>query len=268
MGISVTNCVLAFACCLTQQGLMVAAAQAQQPSVAVEQTGQAVTTKSGVAAGAGTTSPTLTGARRPLYRLCKSDVVAIAFPFSPEFDQTATVQPDGYIALKGANQLPVEGMTVPQLEAAVARAYVGVLHDPQVTVVLQDFDKPYFIVGGEVNHPAKYELRSDISVTEAVAIAGGLTSRAKHSQIVLFRPVADDLVESHLLDVKAMMKSRTLAEDMHLKPGDFFVCTTKSDFENQAVLAYFELELVRESDPVLGGTCAILAKNGEQWRNS
>ena len=41
--------------------------------------------------------------------------------------------------------------------------------------MLQDFDKPYFIVGGEVNHPAKYELRSDIRVTEAVAIAGGLT---------------------------------------------------------------------------------------------
>jgi hypothetical protein len=28
-------------------------------------------------------------------------------------------------------------------------------------------------------------------------------------------------VESHLLDVKAMMKERTLAEDIHLKPGDF-----------------------------------------------
>jgi polysaccharide export outer membrane protein len=215
--------VLALTCCLTQQGLMVAVAQEQQPSVAVEQTGPEATTKSGVAGGAATinSSPALTGVRRPLYRLCKSDVVAISFVFSPEFDQIVSVQPDGYIALKGVRTITAEGSTVPELQAAIERAYVGVLHDPEVTIVLQDFDKPYFIVGGEVNHPAKYELRSDISVTEAVAIAGGLTQRAKHSQVVLFRRVSDDLVESHLLDVKAMMKSRTLAEDMHLQAGDF-----------------------------------------------
>lgn len=220
---SVAYYVLALTCCLMQQGLMVAVAQERQPGVAVEQTGPAVTTKSGVAGGVGTinASPALTGVRRPLYRLCKSDVVAVSFVFSPEFDQTVIVQPDGYIALKGVKPLTAEGATVPELQAAIGLAYAGVLHDPEVTIVLQDFDKPYFIVGGEVNHPAKYELRSDISVNEALAIAGGLTQRAKHSQVVLFRRVSDDLVESHLLDVKAMMKSRTLAEDMHLKPGDF-----------------------------------------------
>ena len=161
---SVAYCVLALTCCSIQQGLMVAVAQEQQPNAAVEQTGPGATTKSGVTDGAGTSSssPALTGVRRPLYRLCKSDVVAISFTFSPEFDQTVSVQPDGYIALKGVKQLPAEGVTVPELQAAIGRAYVGVLHDPEVTIVLQDFDKPYFIVGGEVNHPAKYELRSDI----------------------------------------------------------------------------------------------------------
>jgi polysaccharide export outer membrane protein len=219
---SVVYCVLALSCCSVQQGL-VAVAQEQQPSTAVVQTGPAVTTKSGVADGARNpkSNPALTGVRRPLYRLCKSDVVVVSFTFSPEFDQTVSVQPDGYVTLRGVKQLVAEGATVPELEAAIGRAYTGVLRDPEVTIALQDFDKPYFIVGGEVNHPAKYELRSDISVTEAVAIAGGLTPRAKHSQIVLFRHVSDDLVESHLLDVKEIMKSRTLAEDIRLKPGDF-----------------------------------------------
>jgi polysaccharide export outer membrane protein len=210
--------VLALTCCLLQQGLVAAVAQEQQRSVAAEQTGAAVTNKSGVADGAW--SPALTGVR-PLYRLCKSDVVAISFTFSPEFDQTVSVQPDGYIALKGGKQLSAEGVTVPELQEAIGRAYAGVLHDPEISIALQDFDKPYFIVGGEVNHPAKYELRSDIRVTEAVAIAGGLTARAKHSQVVLFRRVSDDLVESRLLDIKTMMKSRSLAEDIHLRPGDF-----------------------------------------------
>jgi polysaccharide export outer membrane protein len=221
---SVAYYVLALTCCVKQQGLVAAVAQEQQPEVAAEQTGPAVTTKSGVADGVGTTtstSPALTGVRRPLYRLCKSDVVTISFTFSPEFDQTVSVQPDGYVALKGAKPLPAEGLTVPDLQEAIGKAYAGFLHDPEVTIVLKDFEKPYFIVGGEVNRPAKYELRSDLRVTEAVAIAGGLTARAKHSQIVLFRRVSDDLVESRLLNVKAMLVSRNLAEDIHLRPGDF-----------------------------------------------
>lgn len=41
------------------------------------------------------TGPALTGERHPPYRLHKSDVVDVKFTFSPEFDQTATVQPDG-----------------------------------------------------------------------------------------------------------------------------------------------------------------------------
>jgi polysaccharide export outer membrane protein len=202
-----------------QQGLVVAVAQEQQPRLAAEQTGSAVTTKSGVADD-GAWSPALTGARRPLYRLCKSDLVEIHFTFSPEFDQTVSVQPDGYIALRGVKQLSAEGITVPELQEIIGRAYASMLHDPEVSIVLKDFDKPSFIVAGEVNHQGKYELRSDITVTEAVAIAGGLTPRAKHSQIILFRRVSDDLVESRLLDVKSMLKSRTLGEDIHLRPGD------------------------------------------------
>jgi polysaccharide biosynthesis/export protein len=209
--------VLAFTGCLTQQELVVAAQE--QPSVAAGRDEPAAATKSGAADGA--LSPALTGVRRPLYRLCKSDVIAISFPFSPEFDQTVSVQPDGYIALKGAKQVTAEGATMPELQEAIEHTYTGMLHDPEVTITLQDFDKPYFIVAGEVNHSGKYELRSDITAAEAVAIAGGLTTRAKHSQVVLFRRVSDDVVESHLLDMKAMMKSRNLAEDIHLRPGDF-----------------------------------------------
>jgi len=88
--------------------------------------------------------------------------------------------------------------------------------------VLRDFDHPYFIAGGEVGHPGKYELRSDTTIVEAVAIAGGFTGQAKHSQVVLFRHISNDMVEAKLLNVKHMMKSRNLKEDIVLRPGDMF----------------------------------------------
>jgi polysaccharide export outer membrane protein len=209
--------VVLLAGCLVQNVSGVATVHAQQPETTVEQTG-AATAKSGIADGKA--SPALTEARRPLYRLCKSDVLEIAFTFSPEFNQTVTVQPDGYIPLKGADQIYTEGMTVPDLAAGVREAYRGVLHDPEVSVTLRDFDKPYFIAGGEVGRPGKYELRSDTTVAEAVAMAGGFTPRAKHSQVVLFRRVSDEIFESHLLNIKAMLKSRQLQEDMHIRSGD------------------------------------------------
>jgi polysaccharide export outer membrane protein len=174
--------------------------------------------KPGGADGLG--NPTLGGERRPLYRLRPSDVVEISFTVAPEFNQTLTVQPDGYVMLKDAGMVEVQGLNLQQFGEAVQKAYRGYLHDPQAAVTLKEFEHPYFIVGGEVGRPGKYELRSDTTVAEAVQIAGGLTQQAKHSQVVLFRRVNDDLVETRLLNLKKMLKESSLKEDAHLRPGD------------------------------------------------
>ena len=108
---------------------------------------------------------------------------------SPEFNQTVAVQPDGYVTLKGAGTIFVEGQTVPELTETVKAAYAKILHDPVIAIALKDFEKPYFIAAGQVAKPGKYDLRSDLTVTEAVAIAGGFNDKAKHSQVVLFRPL-------------------------------------------------------------------------------
>lgn len=210
--------VVVLLCCIGQQQLVVAAIQEQQVETAVAPVKTTETTKSGTADGE--QSPALTGVRRPLYRIRTTDVIEIDFTFSPQLDQTATVQPDGFIPLQGVEPVYAEGSTLPALQAAIRQAYAGVLHDAVLTVVLKDFDKPYFIAAGEVGHPGKYELRSDTTATEAVAIAGGFTPRSKHSQVILFRKISDDTVESHLLNVKTMLKSRKLGEDVHLRPGD------------------------------------------------
>ena len=204
-------------CALAQQGFV--AAQEQPPREVVGTSGQTAATTAGAADGK--RSPALTGAlRRPLYRLRKSDAIEISFTFAPEFNQTASVQPDGFVTLKGVNSLFVEGMTVPELQIAVRHAYVETMHDPEITIVLKDFDKPYFIAGGQVTHPGKYELRADTTVVEAVEIAGGFSEQAKHSQVVLFRRVSDELFEARLLNVKHMLQARNLGEDLHLQPGD------------------------------------------------
>src|SRR6185437_14086215 len=184
----------------------VAAAAQEQGLKLASANGQPDTARSGAAGDEW--SPALTGERRPLYRLHMSDVVDVSFTFAPEFNQSLTVQPDGFVTLKDVPETYVEGMTLPQLQEAIKLAYAGILH------------KPYFIASGQVSHPGKYELRGDTTVMEALAIAGGMTAQAKHSQVVLFRRVDSGLAETRVLNVKHMQNARDLTEDLHLKAGD------------------------------------------------
>src|SRR6202021_818868 len=110
--------------------------------------------------------------------------------------------------------------TISELPRTTRPAYPKNLHPPIITVRLMEFEKPYFIVGGEVGHPGKFELRGDTTMTQAVAIAGGFTETSKHSQVWLFRRVSNDWAETQQLDLKKMLKSGNLREDAHLRPGD------------------------------------------------
>jgi polysaccharide export outer membrane protein len=213
-------CVAAFAQDEIKEPNLGTSTQSSQTSQTGAGVGRAGTTaaKPGQADGEG--NPQL-GGRRPLYRLNRSDVVTLSFTLSPEFDQTLTLQPDGYVFLKDAGPVLAYGLTLEEFRSAVRKAYSGYLHDPQVAVALKEFEHPYFVAGGEVGHPGKYELRTDTSIMEAVQIAGGFTHEAKHSQVVLFRHVNGDLVEARVFDLKSMLKQKSLKESPILRPGDF-----------------------------------------------
>jgi polysaccharide export outer membrane protein len=158
--------------------------------------------------------------RYPRYRVRASDQFDIAFELSPEFNQSVSVQPDGFITLRGVGDVHVAGETVPELISTLKTAYSKILHDPLVSVTLKDFEKPYFIADGQVGHPGKYELRGTTTLTEAIAMAGGFQDTAKHSQVLLFRRVDDNWVSAKIFDVKKMEKTGNLHEDPTLHPGD------------------------------------------------
>ena len=113
--------------------------------------------------------------RNPRYKVELDDILTISFPLSPEFDQSSVmVQPDGYLNLEGAQSIYVRGLTVPEIVEELKKAYSGVLHDPIINVDLIDFQKAFFLVSGQVGKPGQYDLRHDTTVSEAIAIAGGL----------------------------------------------------------------------------------------------
>jgi polysaccharide biosynthesis/export protein len=155
------------------------------------------------------------------YEIQPGDSFDVTFDLSPEFNQTGVaVQPDGFVTLRGIGDVKVQGQTVPQLIQTLHQAYGKILNDPLISVVLKDFQKPYFIADGQVARPGKYELRADTTLTEAIAIAGGFTESSKHSQVLLFRRINDQWTTAKLFNLKQMEKIGDLHEDPFLHPGD------------------------------------------------
>jgi polysaccharide export outer membrane protein len=154
------------------------------------------------------------------YRINPSDTLELTFTLTPEFNQIVTVQPDGYITLRDVGDLLAAGITLPELTVSIKAAYSKILRDPLISVYPKDFEKPYFVVGGEVGKPGKFDWRGDVTLTQAIAIAGGLTDASKHSQVLLFRRVSDQWTEAKNINVKKMLNSHDLQEDPELQPGD------------------------------------------------
>jgi polysaccharide export outer membrane protein len=155
------------------------------------------------------------------YAIHPGDSFDINFELSPEFNQTAVaVQPDGFVSLRGVGDVKVDGQSMPELTRTLQTAYGKILHDPIISVIPKDFEKPYFVADGQVGHPGKYDLRGAVTLTQAIAMAGGFTENSKHSQVLLFRRVSDQWLEAKIFNVKKMEKAGKLAEDPFLHPGD------------------------------------------------
>jgi polysaccharide export outer membrane protein len=156
----------------------------------------------------------------PEYRLHLSDKIEIQMPFSPAYNETTTVQPDGRISLHEAEPVEVLGKTLRETEAIIAAAYSGVLNKPVVSVLLKDFLKPSFYASGEVSRPGRYEILGDTTLLQAISEAGGLVNeRASKRQVVVFRPQGNGTYESKVVDFKELVTAKR-PEDYAILPGD------------------------------------------------
>ena len=166
------------------------------------------------------TPPRLSTVTQERYRLQPGDVLEVQFRYSPEFNQTVTVQPDGFITLEIGGDLKVAGFTIDQTREAILRQARTRLQDPVATVLLKEFQKPYFVVSGEVNTPGKIEMRERVTAIQAIMLAGGMKESAKSSQVVVFRAINSDIAEVKLLNLKSIKKTSDLENDLTLQAGD------------------------------------------------
>jgi polysaccharide biosynthesis/export protein len=161
--------------------------------------------------------------KRPRYILRPGDTLQLQYRLTPEFNQTAVVQPDGYVSVSIAGNLQVAGLNVEQAHDLILAKESQVLKDPELNLTLEEFTRPYVVVAGEVAKPGQIEIRDQMTAISAILLAGGFTNSAKSGQVIVFRKVNDSIAEVRQLNLTRVGKTPQLEHDMALQPGDMIL---------------------------------------------
>ena len=157
---------------------------------------------------------------RPRYTLRAGDVLELQYRYTPEFNQTVTVLPDGYVNLNLVGDVRVSDLTVEQAHDLIVQKAAARLNEPELNLILKQFQQPYIVVAGEVNKPGKMDLRDNTTAMQAVLLSGGFLASAQTSQGLLFRKINGDTAEIKVLNLGKLRKTSDLEHDIMLESGD------------------------------------------------
>lgn len=111
------------------------------------------------------------------YVLAPGDEIEITVFGEPDLTRTVSIKPDGVIALPLINQVKASGKTAAQLEAELTRLFSKYLRKPTVSIIVRQFRMDRVYVMGEVAKPGRYDLTDDMTLLDALTLAGGPTNR-------------------------------------------------------------------------------------------
>ncbi len=157
---------------------------------------------------------------RERYTLRAGDVVELQYRYTPELNQTVTVLPDGYVNLNLVGEIRVSDLTLTQAHDLILERARARLNEPELNLVLKEFQKPYVVVAGEVARPGRFDLRENTTAMQAVLLSGGFSQGAQAGQVLLFRKINGAEAEVRVLNLSRLRKTSDLERDVQLQSGD------------------------------------------------
>lgn len=135
------------------------------------------------------------------YRLQIGDGLAVHFFSFPDLDDTTTIGPDGHIALRLVGDFPVVGMTLAEATKETNDRYDRVLNHPGVSILIKSYALQQIFVSGEVNSPGVIRSTIPLTVSGAIAQAGGVKLATAHAGgALLLRRRPDGAILYYKLD--------------------------------------------------------------------
>lgn len=154
------------------------------------------------------------------YRIGKEDVLDVSVWRDADLSRTLPVRPDGFITLPMVGEVQAEGRTTVELEQDIAGRLQKYIQSPRVTVMVREVNSARVYVTGEVQKPGAFPLRGQVTVLQALAMAGGLTEFADRNGMTVIRAKNGPRIPVRYSD---LVERRTQGADFPLQPGDTVV---------------------------------------------
>lgn len=155
------------------------------------------------------------------YRLGPEDVISVDVFNQERYSRRGiTVPPSGRVSLA---LIPggvfVNGKTVDEVAEIIKKRYDEYIIDPQVTVSLEKASSYRYSVIGDVGQPGVRLMSHRMTVTEAIAEAGGVLSTGDKSKVLVLRRQQAGRMDPIQVNVSAIYKGK-VADNVYLEPGD------------------------------------------------
>jgi polysaccharide export outer membrane protein len=140
----------------------------------------------------------------------------------PEISRTVPVRRDGKISLPLLNDLQAAGLTPTQLGAEIVEKLRATIVHPQVTVIVAQMSSLRVYILGQVTRAGAYPLVPDMTVMQALSIAGGFTPYANLKKIYVMRS-ENGASRIYPMNYKEVISGRKTQQNIPLKAGDTIV---------------------------------------------
>lgn len=155
------------------------------------------------------------------YRLGPEDVISVSVFGQERYSRAGiTVPPSGRISLA---LIPggvfVNGKTVDEVAEIIKQRYDEYIIDPQVTVSLEKASSYRYSIIGDIASPGIRLMSHRMTVTEAIAEAGGVLPTGNRSNVVVLRRQPNGVLAPIAVNVSKIYKGQA-PDNTYLVPGD------------------------------------------------
>ena len=155
------------------------------------------------------------------YKLGPEDVISVEVFNQDRYSRRGiVVPPSGRISLSLVpGGVFVNGKTVDEVAEIITKRYDEYIINPQVTVSLDKASSYRYSVIGDVGAPGVRLMNRRMTVTEALAEAGGVLSTGDKSKVMVMRRQSTGYVAPIMVNVSAVYKGK-VPDSTFLEPGD------------------------------------------------
>ena len=164
-------------------------------------------------------------ASRP-YQIGVGDGLSIMVWNEPNLDQKlVVVLPDGTISFPLVGRIRAAGYTTDGLSRLIANNLKAVFKKrPSVTVTVQSIGNNIFYIMGAVGHPGIIPFTHNITLIQALIMAGGVTTAGKEDSILVLRNG-----HSNKISLEDIEKGKHIENNIPIFPGDIIIVPPKTD---------------------------------------